>query len=263
MTKLDLTDGATLTVELGAEVKETVYRSLYDDAVKRGFSGSFDDFLIAIKGDVGAVGKSAYEVAVENGFSGSKQEWLESLKSTAIGLVVDETRLMIEQEVHSKFIEQGYEMIAENRLLPLGGDGYLPVHILKKGARILIELNVSLKAVLTKQSGDFTDAAAVFRIDSFSGYSLQTTLATHPDLHFIDDETLFLLRGVKVMISGEQLSIQNVNLNLASSNESLLRGIDNLSVAFNQSEMGQNTFTFADEYVFAYTEKHGFYNDVL
>ncbi|ULJ67921.1 hypothetical protein [Wielerella bovis] len=146
MTKLDLTNGATLTVELGMEVKETVYRSLYDDAVKRGFSGSFDDFLIAIKGDVGSVGKSAYDLAVENGFSGSEKEWLDSLKSTASGLTVNENSLVDIHELHRQIVAEGYDVISEEKYLPLGNDVYLPVKILKRGnKRTLPEISELLE----------------------------------------------------------------------------------------------------------------------
>ncbi len=49
-------------------------QSAYDIAVKNGFVGTEQEWLLSLKG------KSAYELAVENGFVGTEQDWLESLK---------------------------------------------------------------------------------------------------------------------------------------------------------------------------------------
>ena len=62
--------------------------SAYDIAVKEGFSGTIEDWLISLKGEPGKSipgengkdGKSAYEIAREQGFKGTADEWLNSLK---------------------------------------------------------------------------------------------------------------------------------------------------------------------------------------
>lgn len=59
--------------------------SAYDIAVKEGFSGTIEDWLISLKGEPGKSipgenGKSAYDIACERGFEGSEDEWLNSLK---------------------------------------------------------------------------------------------------------------------------------------------------------------------------------------
>lgn len=55
-------------------------KDLYQAAVERGYSGSFEDFLEKQKGAPGAPGKSLYELAQEDGFTGSLTEYLASLK---------------------------------------------------------------------------------------------------------------------------------------------------------------------------------------
>nr|DAJ82796.1 MAG TPA: tail sheath protein [Caudoviricetes sp.] len=55
-------------------------KDLYQAAVERGYSGSFDDFLEKQKGAPGAPGKSLYELAQEDGFTGTLTEFLASKK---------------------------------------------------------------------------------------------------------------------------------------------------------------------------------------
>ena len=63
------------TVVAGPQGKDGL--SAYDVAVKNGYSGTEEDWLKTLKGELG---DSAYEVAVENGFEGTEEEWLASLK---------------------------------------------------------------------------------------------------------------------------------------------------------------------------------------
>ena len=55
-------------------------KDLYQAAVERGYSGSFDDFLEKQKGAPGAPGKDLYKAAVERGYSGSFDDFLEKQK---------------------------------------------------------------------------------------------------------------------------------------------------------------------------------------
>lgn len=55
-------------------------KDLYQAAVERGYSGSFEDFLEKQKGAPGAPGKSLYELAQEDGFTGTLTEYLASKK---------------------------------------------------------------------------------------------------------------------------------------------------------------------------------------
>lgn len=55
-------------------------KDLYQAAVERGYSGSFEDFLEKQKGAPGAPGKSLYELSQEDGFTGTLTEYLASLK---------------------------------------------------------------------------------------------------------------------------------------------------------------------------------------
>jgi hypothetical protein len=55
-------------------------KDLYQAAVERGYSGSFEDFLEKQKGAPGAPGKSNYELAQEDGFTGTLTEYLISRK---------------------------------------------------------------------------------------------------------------------------------------------------------------------------------------
>lgn len=55
-------------------------KDLYQEAVERGYKGSFEDFLEKQKGAPGAPGKSNYERAKElKGFEGTEEEYLDSL----------------------------------------------------------------------------------------------------------------------------------------------------------------------------------------
>lgn len=69
--------------------------SAYEIAVRNGFSGNEEEWILSLKGEKGQAGQngvdgargrdgldglSAYEVAVENGFRGNEREWLSSLK---------------------------------------------------------------------------------------------------------------------------------------------------------------------------------------
>ena len=54
--------------------------SAYEVALRNGFSGTVDAWLLSLKGGKGDPGLSAYEVARSRGFSGTVDEWLASLK---------------------------------------------------------------------------------------------------------------------------------------------------------------------------------------
>ena len=64
-------------------------KSAYELAVENGYTGTVEEWLIALAGEVGATGqngangKSAYELAVENGYTGTVEEWLVSLVGDA------------------------------------------------------------------------------------------------------------------------------------------------------------------------------------
>lgn len=52
----------------------------YQTWLAYGNTGTFEDYLDAIKGNNGDPGLSAYQLAVQNGFTGTITQWLESLK---------------------------------------------------------------------------------------------------------------------------------------------------------------------------------------
>ena len=54
-------------------------QSAYELAVEKGYTGTLDEWLEALKGSNGL---SAYELAVEKGYQGTQEEWLESLQGT-------------------------------------------------------------------------------------------------------------------------------------------------------------------------------------
>ena len=53
---------------------KVVGRSAYEEAVRLGFVGSEEDWLLSIEGD------SAFDIAKKNGFIGTEQDWLNSIK---------------------------------------------------------------------------------------------------------------------------------------------------------------------------------------
>ena len=58
-------------------------QSAYELAVDKGYTGTLDEWLEALKGNNGTNGndgKSAYELAVEKGYSGTLDDWLEDLQ---------------------------------------------------------------------------------------------------------------------------------------------------------------------------------------
>ena len=57
--------------------------SAYQEAVRQGFEGSKEEWIVSLKGDRGDTGLSAYEEAVIHGYTGSEEEWLASLKGDA------------------------------------------------------------------------------------------------------------------------------------------------------------------------------------
>ena len=57
--------------------------SAYQEAVRQGFEGSKEEWIVSLKGDRGDIGLSAYEEAVIHGYTGSEEEWLASLKGDA------------------------------------------------------------------------------------------------------------------------------------------------------------------------------------
>ena len=66
------------------EDKRTVFngqdldlKAVFSYAVDAGYTGTYEDFVEALKGD------SAYDIAVAHGFSGSEVEWLASLAGAA------------------------------------------------------------------------------------------------------------------------------------------------------------------------------------
>lgn len=63
-------------------------KSAYELAVENGYTGTVEEWLASLVGEVGATGesgspgingKSAYEIAVEKGYQGTEEEWLASL----------------------------------------------------------------------------------------------------------------------------------------------------------------------------------------
>lgn len=65
------------------EIKEDDEQyNIYLLASEAGYSGTYEEWLVSIKGKDGQNGKSAYEIALENGFKGTVDEWLDSLSGT-------------------------------------------------------------------------------------------------------------------------------------------------------------------------------------
>lgn len=67
-------------------------KSAYELAVENGYTGTVEEWLASLVGEVGATGesgspgingKSAYEIAVEKGYQGTEEEWLASLIGSA------------------------------------------------------------------------------------------------------------------------------------------------------------------------------------
>ena len=60
-------------------------KSAYELAVDKGYTGTLEEWLASLVGEVGATGQagsngqSAYEIAVKNGYTGTETEWLASL----------------------------------------------------------------------------------------------------------------------------------------------------------------------------------------
>ena len=78
-------DGDWLTDDAGNKIKAqgtngSNGQSAYELAVEKGYTGTLDEWLEALKGSNGL---SAYELAVEKGYQGAQEEWLESLQGNA------------------------------------------------------------------------------------------------------------------------------------------------------------------------------------
>ena len=78
-------DGDWLTDDAGNKIKTqgtngSNGQSAYELAVEKGYTGTLDEWLEALKGSNGL---SAYELAVEKGYQGAQEEWLESLQGNA------------------------------------------------------------------------------------------------------------------------------------------------------------------------------------
>ncbi len=58
-------------------------KSAFELAVEKGYTGTLDEWLASLKGDAGADGKSAFELAVEKGYTGTLDEWLAAMKGDA------------------------------------------------------------------------------------------------------------------------------------------------------------------------------------
>ena len=239
MTNINLSsNGSALKVELSVGVQEAVYRSLYADAVQRGFSGSFDDFLATLKGEKG---KSAYEVAVENGFVGTQAEWLASLKANtgtsdsapvSQGLKVDSSQLVPYAETRQKIEESGFEVLEEQLLLPVGEDGlYLTVQMLKRGRKLPVKVFLQARAVLNNDASSVANGAVLYRmtvndgIHYYDGKKAADLFLPNEGLRVVNGELFYLARGLNLVANQNSFSAEgDLGLRTAEERELSVEG---------------------------------------
>ena len=65
------------------KIEEANGKSAYEVALANGYSGTLDEWLKSIKGQVGSDGKSAFDLAKDEGFPGDFNDWQEYIKGSS------------------------------------------------------------------------------------------------------------------------------------------------------------------------------------
>lgn len=159
-------------------------KSAYELAQDKGYTGTLEQWLSALKGEAGADGQSAYEIAVANGYTGTEQQWLESLVGAAgaAGAAGKSAYELAVENGYTGTLQQWLDSLASSAIGPAGKSAYeLAVENGFTGS--VTDWLASLKGEAGADGKDGTGLTDIITSAQVTGKPINNTQITEQDLN--------------------------------------------------------------------------------